>query len=397
MDEYTAILTDNLFAATGNQWAGLEQLANQALSSGIDKYQQKDYEGAAKDFKRAFGLSPYSDFAYEATQYGSMAYQALGETEKAIQVYKQAIQVNNTDDRLYLDIGNLYFGEERYGEAIEAYENALRLYDDSSNRFSLGQAYLKTGRYQDAENQFYKIVQRGGLDSRNGYFGLGQTYKAQKKYNKAIAQFERAISKDNDFFSAYTEMGYTYADMGEIEKAEQVQRDLEKRDAQAADTLSRYINKMTRPKIMFAYADSTFKYYLKPKSSLSAMDNYLANADASKIFTMKFQFNKEMDPDSVQDIFNWNIQRSTETTAGWRYNNGQTLPSSEIKLPLYPIDVYYDADTMTANVRFTVTQNATADGTIDPSHIVFSFKGLDADGNQMDADYDQFMGFSKSF
>ena len=165
MDDYTAALTDKLFSAAGNQWAGLETLANQALSSGIDKYQKKDYEGAAKEFKRAFGLSPYSNFAYEATKYTAMSYQAAGQTEKAISTYKQAIKVNSTDDRLQLDLGNLFFGEKRYGDAIDAYEQAVRLYDDSTNRFSLGQAYLKTGRYSDAENQFEKIVRRGGLQS----------------------------------------------------------------------------------------------------------------------------------------------------------------------------------------------------------------------------------------
>jgi tetratricopeptide (TPR) repeat protein len=397
MDSYTAILTDNLFSATGTQWNGLETLATQALSSGIDKYQNKDYEGAAKDFKRAFGLSPYSDFAYEATQYASMAFQALGETDQAMAVYEQAIKVNSTDDRLHLDMGNLLFGAERYGEAIEHYEAAVRLYDDSTNRFSLGQAYLKTGRYGDAENQFEKIVQRGGLESRNGFFGLGQTYKAQKKYTEAITQFERAITQDRDFSSAYIEMGYTYADMGNTEKAREIEAALEDKDASAADTLKRYISKVTPPKIMFAYADSSFKYYMKPKSSLSALDSYLANAGASQTFSMKFQFTKEMDRDSVEDIFNWNIQRSTEAGPGMRYNNGLSPPSTEIKPPLYPIDVYYDPNTMSAKVSFQLSQNESADGTIDPSHIVFSFKGLDIDGNRLDEDYDQFMGFSGSF
>ena len=155
-----------------------------------------------------------------------MSYQAMGQPDKAITAYKQAIKVNPTDDRLQLDIDNLFFGQERYGEAIDAYEQAVRLYDDSTNRFSLGQAYLKTGRYNDAENQFRKIIRRGGLESRNGFYGLGQAYRAQKKYDAAIAQFERAISKDRDFTGAYTEMGYTYADAGDLDKAEKIRDDL---------------------------------------------------------------------------------------------------------------------------------------------------------------------------
>ena len=101
MDALTAGLTDNLFNTLGNQSNGMETLANQALSSGITRFQNEDYAGAAKDFKRAFGMSPYSNFAYEATKYGAMAYQAMGDPDEAVRMYEQAISVNQTDDRLH--------------------------------------------------------------------------------------------------------------------------------------------------------------------------------------------------------------------------------------------------------------------------------------------------------
>ena len=230
MDVYTAALADNLFSASGNQYAGMETLANQSLSSGITKYQQKDYEGAAADFKRAFGLSPYSNFAYEATKYGAMAYQALGDTESAIDMYEQAISVNQTDDRLHLELGNLFIGQGRHGEAIASYEEAVRAYDDSTNRFSLGQAYMRSGRYSDAENQFQKIIRRGGLESRNGYLGMGQALRHQEKYDEAIEQFELALGKDNDFYAAYEEMGYAHADAGRLDEAGNIRDFLEDKD-----------------------------------------------------------------------------------------------------------------------------------------------------------------------
>lgn len=393
-----AIMADNLFSAVDNQWSGLDSLANQALSNGIEKYQNEDYEAAAEQFQRAFRLSPYSDYAYEATQYASMSYQAMGKTDLAIKAYEEGIQINQTDDRFRLDLGNLLIRQKRYSEAIENYEAAVRLYDDPTNRFSLGQAYLQTGRYDDAEYQFDKIIQRGGLDSRNGYYGMGQVYRAQEKYDDAIVQFELALATDEAFNSAYEEMGYTYADAGMLEKAKTMQELLvEKEETDAATLLSSYISKVTEPKIMFAYADSTFPYYMSPKSKLSVIDEYLANADTTQTFTMKFQFNKEMDRESIETITNWSIERSTESGPAMGYNNGIGVPETEVTLPYFPTDVYYDDDALTATVRFRLTQNSTADGTIDPSHVVFSFNGKDGDGNDMAVDYDQFMGFSDSF
>ncbi len=397
MDVYTAALADNLFSASGNQYAGMETLANQALSSGIGKFQQKDYEGAATDFQRAFGLSPYSNYAYEATKYASMAYQALGDTNSAIDMYEQAISVNQTDDRLHLELGNLLIGQDRHGEAIASYEEAVRLYDDSTNRFSLGQAYMRSGRYDDAENQFEKIIRRGGLESRNGYFGMGQALRSQEKYDEAIEQFELALGKDREFYAAYEEMGYAHADAGRMEEARNIRDFLKDRNEGVSSLLSAYISKATSPRIMFAYADSSFQYFRAPKTHLSAIDGYLANANAQKAFSMVFQFNKEMDRESVENIANWNIQKSEETTPGMRYNHGVDPPATEVDVPPMPINVYYDPKKMTATIYFNLTQNSTADGTIDPSHIVFSFSGQDADGKAMDAEYDQFMGFSKSF
>ena len=337
------------------------------------------------------------DYAYEAVQYASLAYQSLGDNEKAIHVYEKAIQVNPTDDRLYLDMGNLMFAQGRYGEALDAFETAVRLYDDSTNRFSLGQAYLKLGRYSEAANQFDKIANMSGDVSRNGYFGLGQTAKAQENYDEAVAYFQRAFDADPEFYDAYAEIGYTYADAGDLDKAAAIQAELAYMDEDAADLLDSYINKTSQPRILFAYADSSFKYYCSAKTPLAAIDDYLANAGASKTVTMKFQFSKEMDRESVENFLNWQISRSGESGPGMAYNFNLGIPDTEVTLPQFPLSVYYDAESWTATVRFDLTQNADANGTLDPEHIVFAFSGIDADGNEMDENFDQYMGFSGSF
>jgi tetratricopeptide (TPR) repeat protein len=397
MDDAFSIMSDNLFSANANHATQMESLARQALSGGIERYMAEDYEAAAKDFKRAFGLSPYSDFAYDATKYLSLSYLQLGQPEKAIQAYQKAIDVSPTDDRFQLELGNVLFGEGYYGEAIEAYEAAVRLYDDSNNRFALGQAYLKTERYDDAQHQFEKIIQYGGNFSRNGYYGLAQAYKGQKRYDDAIAQLEIAVSKDRDFYSAYEEMGYTYADAGDLDKAKQMRDFLANKAPDSALLLNNYISEATQPKILFAYANSTFKYFSRPQSSLAILDGYLANADASKTLTMEFQFNKAMDRESIENVLNWTIERSEETGPGSQYNWGLSVPDTEVTIARHPTSIYYDETKLTALLRFNVNQNSDADGTIDPSHIVFSFTGQDMDGNEMHEQYDQYMGFSGSF
>ncbi len=393
-----SVTSDTLFevitsAGDGSQ---LTTLANSALNSGIDKYMDGNYKEAAKEFKRAFGLDPYSDYAVDAAKYQAMSHQKLGETEKAIDAYKALLEMQPDRDEIQIDLGNLYFKEGRTGEAIEAYEEAVRIYDDTTNRFSLGQAYLQSGRYNDAANQFEKVIKMDP-SSANGYFGLGQTYAAQKKYGDAIDQFERAISKKDEFWDAYAEMGFAYADAGETDKAKDILRDLELKDESLGALLEEYISQKTQPKILFAWGNSQFPYYMLPKSKVSALNDYLENANSSHTFSMKLQFNKSMNREEIENPTNWTIARSSANGPGMDYNYGLPIPDTEARISPIPLDIYWDDENYTATIRFNVYQNADASATIDPSHIVFSYSGQDADGNEMDPAYDQYMGFSGSF
>ena len=103
-----------------------------------------------------------------------------------------------------------------------------------------------------------------------------------------------------------------------------------------------------------------------------------------------------MDPGSVENRFNWNISRASSGNIAETYNFGDEIPSTEVTLNPYPDFVIYNTDTQTATLGFTLRQNETADGTIDPSHIVFKFDGEDAYGVSMDEHGDEFSGFSKS-
>ncbi|MBT8341654.1 MAG: tetratricopeptide repeat protein [Desulfatitalea sp.] len=390
------LLNESLFASLNTQSTELTTLANQALGNGIDRYMNEDYEEAAREFRRAIGLDPYSDYSVDAGKYLAMTHLKQGDTDKAIDAYHQILQLHPDRDDIQVAVGNLHFGEGRTGEAITAYEKAVRIYDNTTNRFSLGQAYLNAGRLDDAANQFEKVI-RMDRQSANGYLGLGQVYSAQQKSTDAITQFELAIQKKKDLWAAYAEMGYAYADAGQLDAAEEIKSLLEYKDEGLADTLNAYINKNTSPKIITVWGDSTFSYHLPSKTKVADLGEYLNTAGSSQSFSMIFQFSKEMDSESVENPLNWEIKRASANGTGANYNFGLPLPETETRIMPIPTDVYYDEKTFSATVRFSIHQNATADATIHPSHLEFSFKGEDADGNRMDPKYDQFMGFSGKF
>jgi tetratricopeptide (TPR) repeat protein len=392
--ELEGISSSNLFALTIQSPAGLENLANGALTKGIDLYMNGNYKEAVKEFQRSMGLAPASENAIHAANYMANAYLQLDDNEKAIKAYKTSLALNPFVEDTHAKLGNLYFSLERYDEAEKEYKEVLKLNTNGINYYALGQVYLATERYDEAENVF-NTVRRLSPEKTDGYFGLGLAYSRQERYDEAIAQFEEALSRDSDLLEAHAEIGYAYADMGQIDMAQTKLDFLKIEGSDLADSLDRYMYKVDPPKISFASSyDSSFPYKMHFKTPVSSLDSYLATPDAAKKFTMVFQFDKAMDRESVENLTNWRIGRSTSSQPGQIYNYGLPLSSTEIQLNPLPNNVYYDSKTYQATVTFTIQQNSTADGTIDPTHIEFKFSGKDAFGNKMDPRFDQFIGFS---
>ena len=391
--ESIGISDTDMFSSTIQQPAQLESLANNALSRGIDLYMQQDFEGAIKEFRRSVGLAPNSSYSMDASTYMAKAYLALGDSDGAVKTYEAALKRSPHRDDIFISLGNLHFSERRYEEAIEAYEKAVKIWPSSDNHYALGQAYMSAGRYSGADQEFNTVLSMEP-DKPAGYYGLGLNFSKQGSYEDAILQFREAIRVDPKFFDGYAEMGYAYADLGEMDEAQRIVDILEPMAPELADTLSRHMYKVDPPKIISAHASSSFSYYFPWKTPLSSLDAYLTVPNGEKTFSLTLQFDKKMDRESVENVLNWNIRRSTQSGPGLAYNFGRPVPETEVMLSPFPKHVYYDAENLTATVYFAIQQNETGDGTIDPSHIEFKFTGEDAYGYKMDPKNDQFVGFA---
>ena len=394
MEIFSASSADSLFSAMLTQSSGLENLANAALQRGIDAYTKQDYTTAVKEFKRSVGIGRSSSFAADAAQYLAMSYLQLGDTENAIKAYKSAFQIDPYRDDIHLKLGNLYFSQGKYEDARGEYAEAVRLNPSTVNRYSLGQAYIELERFSDAETQ-YSEIQRLAPQQAGGYLGMGQIYSRQGNHEEAIRQFKEAVSRDADLYDAYAQMGYSYADLGDMESAQDMVDTLERLEqTDLADTLGRYMYKVDPPKMLFAQSASTFPFPMGKGTPLVALNSYLMNPNASKTLSIQIQFDKQMDRESVENPVNWQISRAAGQGPGQAYNFGLPISPNEAKLPPIPSAVTWDEKNLTATVYFTVTQNAAANGTIDPSHIEFKFSGRDIYGQKMNPKFDQFTGFS---
>ncbi len=379
--------------ALQSRW--MEARANTALSNGIRLYQSGDYPGAMKEFRRAISSSPQSENTLKAYDFLATVLLKVGDNQGAIKAYQAALRLAPNQDDLYNKLGNVFLEEGDTDQAIASFKAALHIAPNSTAYlYSLGQSYLAKGYWDDAQFQFEKIISLSPQDY-GGYYGLGQAYYRAGKNEKAIEQFAKVLAVKEDFLYARVDLGYALADLGRVDEAYEQAGILQGKDPSLAALLNQYISRVGKPEFLIAYSDSGFNTTLGPNTLLSVLDANLATPNASGEFTMKFIFNKDMDIASVENAYNWKITRATTEIDGGPYNWGMPISPVEITLPLFPERVNYDFQSHTALVTFNITQNESAGGTLDPSHIVFQFLGKDCYGNAMNREADEYMGISK--
>jgi tetratricopeptide (TPR) repeat protein len=389
------ISSNSIFSALTQQPIQMDTLAQSALSSGVGYYQDGKYDAAAREFQRAISLSPQSENTLNAYDYLAMTFLKLGKNKEAIKTYQSALRLSPNRDDFLNKLGNIFTEEGNIDQAIKSYQSALRIEPRSTAYlYSLGQAYLAKGSIDDAKSQFEKII-RFAPGEYGGYYGMGQAYYQEGIYEKAIEQFKKVISLKEGFFSVYADLGYAFTDLGRIDEAYEQANFLQDKDPSLAAILNNYIYQSSKPEILVGYSDTGFNTTLGPQTPVSALNSYLSSPDASQEFTMKFIFNKEMDIASVENRFNWRISRATPDIKGGPYSWGMPIPETEVTISTFPDRVRYDWENKTAIVTFAIGQNSAANGTLDPSHLIFQFAGKDDFENPMNPSADQYGGISK--
>jgi tetratricopeptide (TPR) repeat protein len=97
----------------------------------------------------------------ESLTVGGVAYKYLGQYERAIEAFNQAIRLNPELADAYYNRGTAYGVLGRYQRAIEDFNQAIRLNPELANaHYNRGTAYGVLGRYGNAANDYNKYLQR---------------------------------------------------------------------------------------------------------------------------------------------------------------------------------------------------------------------------------------------
>jgi lipoprotein NlpI len=210
-DEEIAACTHNI---TSGKSSG-QELAVSYYNRGLAYNAKGDSDRAIADYNEAIRLDPKDAAAYNSR---SIAYNAKGDFDRAIADYNQAIQLDPNAAR-YFNRGYSYNAKGDFDRAIADYNEAIRLDPkDAAAYNSRGIAYNAKGDFDRAIADYNQAVRLDPNAAR--YYNRGYSYNAKGDFDRAIADLNEAIRLDpKDAVKFYTR-GIVNLYAGSVSKAQ---------------------------------------------------------------------------------------------------------------------------------------------------------------------------------
>lgn len=369
-----------------------EELAQYAIQNAAKYMQANKSDEAIKEFKKALAFDSENT---TALSYMGKLQLSTGKNSEAIKTFKDLVRLQPLSVDAHVNLGNAYLQDKQYLESEKNLKKAARL--DPMNPlpdYTLGIQYLQTDRLAEAKTQFLKVQKIAPKDG-NVYFSLGALHNKQGNYEDAAKNLEKALSLKKNFTAANYELGVAYNGLGRADDAKNQLKILQNANAPQTDDLKFILNK---PKMLNIDTEKNgyFVNLLGAGKPLWMIDPSLMTPDATTLASVTIQFNNEMDLSSIVNPQNWGISRANSVEGGY-YNNTMAVdPSREVSILKSPLSVTYNSIERKATISFRVSQNSDGTATIDPSHLVFSFKGKDAAGREMDQSANEIDGHSST-
>jgi len=197
-------------------------LQNKTLD-GIMLHQVGQTEKAIALFKQVISESKTFVMAYNSL---ANIYRETGRIEEAIQVLRDGLASNSNNVAIMSKMGIILPEANRSQEAIEILKRCTDIEDFNPEYWNyLGIAYYKTGQLKNASEAYEKAIELDA-DYALAYNNIGNIYlavymKNQERiaYDLAVRNFKKAIELDPELASAYNGLAGAYRKTGRIDDA----------------------------------------------------------------------------------------------------------------------------------------------------------------------------------
>ena len=156
---------------------------------GISYYDKGMIDKAIEEFKEVLELDPED---VETHHHLGNAYADKEMFDEAILIYEKIVEKNPEFIDVYLSLGMLYLDMDMVDEAISLCKQAISANpDDSFLCFHLGEAYVRNEQYEEAITAFNKAISINPMDPETQY-RLAESYYKTKQYDMALKHATQA-------------------------------------------------------------------------------------------------------------------------------------------------------------------------------------------------------------
>jgi serine/threonine protein kinase/Flp pilus assembly protein TadD len=174
------------------------QLAETHMALGTVSADKYDYSGAAQEFRTATELDPGNSYAWDLLSW-VLGYEQPPDAVGAEKAARESLRLEPAlYPKTYYHLGRALMFQQRYAEAIAAFEHSRTDPADSFPDLGLGQVYLAQGEYDKALAALSKGVRPAAIN----YFWLGAAYAARGDKEKALATLQKAFDMGFHDFAA---------------------------------------------------------------------------------------------------------------------------------------------------------------------------------------------------
>jgi len=191
-----------------------EQIRIDGHDKGLAYYDQYDYDKAIAEFNKIIRFDRFGDVHNSM----GLAYWGKEDYDQAIRYFSKAIEFNPKYESFYSNRASIYFEKGKYAQALADFNKIMELNPNDPHRRSyaveIGEAYLNTGNYDKAIEEFTNIINHPeDYDYYRATYGRGLAYAKKGDREKAIKDLKTVTGLysiyDTDARDALRELGVT--------------------------------------------------------------------------------------------------------------------------------------------------------------------------------------------
>ena len=186
------------------------------------------------------------------------SYYAIGQYDKAIEVYNKAIGAEPGGDYAMFQVANCYYRDERTYEAVTTFRRVLRIYPYSRLReqaqYNIAYIYLNTGNYTQAINEFRTVINKYPNTSwaARSQYNIGDAYYNAGNYEQAVDAYKKLLEE-------YPRSDYLIEAINGIQYAQLSAGQADSSSAILEEFLAEHPQTTTADRLRFRQADNLYQ------------------------------------------------------------------------------------------------------------------------------------------